>query len=101
MGDFKEEEVNEEKGLEGKRVVARECWIAIWWMSLWMCGTSATVARRIRAKRMCGGAVVVEGIRSGLGSGVGVGGGGGGGGGAAAAIDEEEGGVLGALCRAI
>lgn len=56
--------MKEEKGVgggEGKRVVAREVsvaekrWVrrsktAIWWMSLWMKGTSKIVARRMREK---------------------------------------------------
>lgn len=56
--------VKEWKGggaVEGKRVVAREAsvvekrWVrrsktAIWWISLWMKGTSVMVARRMRAK---------------------------------------------------
>lgn len=86
--------VKEWKGggaVEGKRVSEREDsvvekrWVrcsntAIWWMSLWMCGTSDLVASRIRANIGCpigpsSGSVVL-----------GTGAGDGGGGGAAAAI---------------
>lgn len=78
------------KGGEVKRVEERDASVAakrsvrrsktaIWWMSLWMWGTSDGVARRTRAKM---------GWPVGVGSGSTVAAGAGGGGGAAAAIDD-------------
>lgn len=78
--------------VEGKRVVEREDsvaekrWVrrsktAIWWISLWMWGTSDGVARRMRVKTGWPSGVDSGSVVSGSGAGVG------GGGGAAAAID--------------